>query len=124
MRLFNSFLLALSLGTALENSVSFNIWLLVNSDSYLSLLDVGLPLTEGSSNLTKLLLSGCSLSNQTLKTLSEKTQGRLPCLVYLDLSSNEQLTTECLSSICAMTCSPGEASSNFCDVYVGPKLAS
>lgn len=39
---------------------------------------------------------------------SEKAQGKLPCLVYLDLSSNDQLTTDCLSSICAMTSSPGE----------------
>ena len=68
------------------------------------------------SNLAKVLLSGCSLTNQTLRTLSEKTQGKLPCLSYLDLSSNEQLTTECLSSICAMTSSPGEVSCSLSDI--------
>ena len=94
-----------------------------NSDFYLYLLDVGLSLSEGSSNLTKLLLSGCSLTNQTLRTLSEKAQGRLPCLVYLDLSSNEQLTTECLSSICAMTSSPGEIFSNLSQMHVEAKAA-
>lgn len=64
--------------------------------------------SEGSSNLTRLLLSGCSLTNQALQTLSEKTRGKLSCLAYLDLSSNEQLTTECLSSVCAMASLPGE----------------
>ena len=110
MGLFNSLPLALrQLDIALENSVCFEIWLLVNIDPYLYLRDVVLSSTMGSSSLTKLLLSGCSLTNQALRALSEKTPGKLPCLVYLDFSSNEQLTTECLSSICTMTSSPGEA---------------
>ena len=85
------------------------------------LLDVGLLLSEGSSNLTKLLLSGCSLTNQTLRSLSEKAQSNLPCLVYLDLSSNEQLTTECLSSICTMASSPGMIFSNLPQMHVEAK---
>lgn len=75
----------------------------------LILLTIGVSITEASSNLSKLLLSGCSLTNQAVRTLSEKTRGKLSCLAYLDVSSNEQLTTECLSSVCAMmTSSSGE----------------
>lgn len=68
---------------------------------------VGAPAPEGSSSLTKLLLSACSLTNKTLQTLAGKIPGKLDHLIYLDLSSNEQLTTECLSCIAAMCSSPG-----------------
>ncbi|XP_078360294.1 uncharacterized protein LOC144644637 isoform X1 [Oculina patagonica] len=82
----------------------------------------GVSVAETSSNLTKLLLSGCSLTNQALRTLSEKNQGKLSCLAFLDLSSNEQLTTECLSSVCAMmTSSPGQSCPlSFLDFSLNP----
>ena len=62
---------------------------------------------EGSSSLTKLLLSGSSLTNKALQTLAGKIPGKLKRLIYLDLSSNEQLTAECLSYIAAMCSCPG-----------------
>ena len=67
------------------------------------LLHIGVIKAKRSSDLIKLILSGCSLTDQVLKTLSEKAPGKLNQLAYLDLSSNDQLTTECLSSVCALT---------------------
>ena len=68
---------------------------------------VDAPAPEGSSSLTKLLLSGCSLTNKALQTLAGKIPGKLVHLIYLDLSSNEQLTAECLSCISAVCSCPG-----------------
>lgn len=59
-------------------------------------------LMEGNSSVTKLLLSGCSLTNKALQTLSEEIPGKLRRLCYLDLSSNDQLSSKCLSSICTL----------------------
>lgn len=64
--------------------------------------NIDCPLMEGNSSVTKLLLSGCSLTNKALQTLSEKIPGKLRRLCYLDLSSNDQLSSECLSSICTL----------------------
>ena len=66
---------------------------------------IGVIELERSSNLKKLLISGCLLTNQALETLAENAQGKLNQLFSLDLSSNDQLTTKCLSSICALTSS-------------------
>ena len=67
------------------------------------LLYIGAIKVERNSDLNKLILSRCSLTNQSLRTLSEKAPRKLNQLAYLDLSSNDQLTTECLSSICTLT---------------------
>ena len=64
--------------------------------------NIDCPLMEGNSSVTKLLLSGCSLTNKALQTLSEKIPGKLRRLGYLDLSSNDQISSECLSSICTL----------------------
>lgn len=65
----------------------------------------GVTEPERRSNVKKLNLSGCSLTNQALRTLAEKAQGKMNQLFYLNVSNNDQLTTECLSSICALTSS-------------------
>ena len=64
-------------------------------------------MVEGKSSLNRLLLSGCSLTNKALQILASNLPGKLDRLTYLDVSSNDQLTTESLSYIAAMISSPG-----------------
>jgi len=68
---------------------------------------IDVPLAEGKSSLNRLLLSGCSLTNKALQILASKIPGKLNRLTYLDVSNNDQLTTESLSFIAAMISSPG-----------------
>jgi len=69
------------------------------------------PLAEGKSSLNRLLLSGCSLTNKALQILASKIPGKLNRLTYLDVSNNDQLTTESLSFIAAMISSPDQTCS-------------